>query len=121
MLRFLDHTIHLCEEVLQQPLRRLERVGDAFVACGSVPMVVGQSLPGELELLRRLHGVCVVVAEDPCSKPIMQREAVFDAMESMRRRCNPPRFDLDPETAILLKNAAVQLKKRLEAKIGTVH
>ena len=51
----------------------------------------------------------------------MQREAVFDAMESMRRRCNPPRFDLDPETAILLKNAAVQLKKRLEAKIGTVH
>jgi len=71
LLCFLDHTIHLCEEVLQKSLRRLEGVRDAFVAYGSVPMVAGQSLPGELELLRGPHGACVVVAEDPYSKPIL--------------------------------------------------
>jgi len=121
LLCFLDHTIHLCEEVLQKTLRRLEGVRDAFVAGASVPMVAGQSLPGDLELLRGLHGVCVVVAEDPYSTPIMRLEAVFDAMKSMRRRWNPPCFDLDPATAVLLQNAAVQLKKRHEANTRAVH
>ena len=119
MLCFLDHTINLCEEVLEQSLRRLERIWDTFVACVPVVMVVGQALPSELELLRWLHRVCVVVAEDPCAKPIMQREAVSDAMTSMRQRRNLPCLDLDPEADLLLQDAAVQFKKRLEAGIGT--
>ena len=64
--------------------------------------------------------MCVVVAEDPCAKPIVQREAVSDARKSMRRRRNLPRLDLDPEATLLLQDAAVQFKKRLEAGIGTV-
>ena len=82
-------------------------------------MVIRQALSCELELLRGLHSVGVVVAKDPCSEPIMQREAISDAMTSMRQRRNLPCLDLDPEADLLLQDAAVQFKKRLEAGIGT--
>jgi hypothetical protein len=48
-------------------------------------MIVGQALPGELELLRRLHRMCVVVAQDTNTVLVVQRQAVPDAMRSMLR------------------------------------
>ena len=65
--------------------------------------------------------MCVVVAEDPGSVPVVKREAVPDAVKCMIRRRNLTCLDLDPEAALLLQDAAVQLEKRFEADIGTVH
>jgi hypothetical protein len=64
--------------------------------------------------------VCVVVAEDPGSEPVVKREAVPDAVKRMLRRQNLPCLKLDPEAALLLQDTAVQLKKRFETDIGTV-
>jgi hypothetical protein len=83
LLCFLDDAIDLCEEILQKPMRRFEGVAHAFVAPGAVTMVVGQAQPGELELLRRLHRMCVVVAQDSGAILVVQRQAVPDAMWSM--------------------------------------
>jgi hypothetical protein len=42
-------------------------------------------------------------------------------MVSMLRRLDPPYLDLDPVAALLLQDAAVQIKKRVEAEVGTGH
>jgi hypothetical protein len=42
-------------------------------------------------------------------------------MWSMPRDWDPPYLDLDPVAALLLQDAAVQIKKRVEADVGTVH
>jgi hypothetical protein len=84
-------------------------------------MVVGQAPPGELELLRRLHRMCVVVAQDSGAVLVVQRQAVPDAVVSMRRRRDSPYLDLDPVAALLLQDAAVQIKERVEADVRTVH
>jgi hypothetical protein len=63
----------------------------------------------------------LVKAEDPGSEPVVKREAVPDAVKRMLRRRNLLCLDLDPEAALLLQDAAVQLKKSFEADIGTVY
>jgi len=84
-------------------------------------MVVRQALPGELEPLRRLHRMCVVESQDSGAVLVVQRQAVPDAMSSMLRRRYSPYLDLDPVAALLLQDAAVQIKERIEADVGTVH
>jgi ABC-type uncharacterized transport system ATPase subunit len=51
----------------------------------------------------------------------MQRQAVPDAVVSMLRRRDSPYLDLDPVAALLLQDAAVQIKERVEADVGNVH
>ena len=84
-------------------------------------MVVGQALPGELELFRRLHRMCVVAAQHSGAILVVQRQAVPDAMVNMLRRRDPPYLDLDLVAALLLQDAAVQIKERVEADVGAVH
>ena len=84
-------------------------------------MVIGHALTDKLELLRRLHRMCVVIAQDSGAVLVVQRQAVPDAVLSMLRRRDSPYLDLDPVAALLLQDAAVQIKERVEADVGTVH
>ena len=84
-------------------------------------MVVGQALPGELELSRRFHRMCVVITQDSGAVLVVQRQAVPDAVLSIHSRQNSPHLDLDPVAALLLQDAAVQVKKCFEADVRTVH
>ena len=84
-------------------------------------MVVGQALPGELKLLRRLHRMCVVIAQDSGAVLVVQRQAVPDAVLSIHRRRNSPHLNLDPVAALLLQNGSVQIKQCVKTDVGTVH
>jgi hypothetical protein len=42
-------------------------------------------------------------------------------MVNMLRRRDPPYLDLDLVAALLLQDAAVQIKERVEADVGAVH
>jgi hypothetical protein len=64
--------------------------------------------------------MCVVVAQDSGAVFAVQRQVVPDAMASILRRRYPPRLDPDPVAAILLQDAAVQIKERVKADVGTV-
>jgi hypothetical protein len=84
-------------------------------------MVVGQAPPGELELLRLLHCVHVVIAQDAAAVLVVQRQAVTDPMPSMLRLRNPPRLDPGPAAALMLQDAAIQIEKCLEADVRSAY
>jgi len=82
---------------------------------------LGRMVEAEGEMSRRLHCVCVVIAQDSGAVLVVQRQAMPDAMWSMPRHRDPSHLDLHPVAAFLLQDAAVQIKKRVEADVGTVH
>jgi hypothetical protein len=65
--------------------------------------------------------MCVVVAQDSGAVLVVQRQAVPDAVVSMLRRRDSPYLDLDPVAALLLQDAAVQIKKCFEADVRSAH
>src|SRR5690348_10593954 len=68
-----------------------------------------------------LHRVCIVVSEQSGSVAIVQCQRVTNAVWNVPVGFHPPRLDLDPVTAALVVNLAIQQQQRFDTRIISRH
>ena len=90
MPMLLQNPVDLAEKIAQQLIGVGEFIRNATIPGVAMPVVVGIPVPGMLELLRRLHRVRVVVAENPRAIGFMSRPgrgASTDPAMTAWRKC----------------------------------
>ena len=82
-------------------------------------VVIRQPRSRILELLRRLDGMSVVVAQNPLAIWLMQGQRVTNAMWDIPRNHIPPRFDPDPVAIALIDDLVMELKQSSDPRVFT--